>query len=107
MIAATAGSCAVVSQQGDRAVDNPVSSRRDGAIAIIIVDNPPVNALRHAVRAGIRDAFVATRDDAAVEAIVLTGAGRTFMAGADITEVGQTAPPPTPIDGVAVCRADA
>ena len=90
MIAATAGSCAVVSQHvRDRAVDNPVGSRRDGAIAIIIVDNPPVNALKNAVRAGIRDAFVAARDDVRVEAIVLTGAGRTFMAGADITEFGE------------------
>ena len=105
MIAATAGSCAVVSQQGDRAVDNPVSSRRDGAIAIIIVDNPPVNALKHAVRLGMRDAFVAARDDAAVEAIVLTGAGRTFMAGADITEFGKTSQPPSLIDVIAVIDA--
>jgi 3-hydroxyacyl-CoA dehydrogenase len=86
-------------------VDNPVSSRRDGAIAIIIVDNPPVNALKHAVRAGIHDAFVAARDDAAVEAIVLTGAGRTFMAGADITEFGKPSQPPSLIDVIAVIDA--
>ncbi|HEY4919477.1 MAG TPA: 3-hydroxyacyl-CoA dehydrogenase NAD-binding domain-containing protein [Xanthobacteraceae bacterium] len=86
-------------------MDNPVSSRRDGAIAIIIVDNPPVNALKHAVRAGIRDAFVAARDDVQVEAIVLTGAGRTFMAGADITEFGKTSQPPSLIDVIALIDA--
>jgi 3-hydroxyacyl-CoA dehydrogenase len=75
-----------------------VSWRRDGGIAVITVDNPPVNALKHAVRAGIRDAFAAARDDAAVEAIVLTGAGRTFMAGADITEFGKASQPPSLID---------
>jgi 3-hydroxyacyl-CoA dehydrogenase len=75
-----------------------VSWRRDGGIAVITVDNPPVNALKHAVRAGIRDAFAAARDDAAVDAIVLTGAGRTFMAGADITEFGKASQPPSLID---------
>ena len=75
-----------------------VSWRRDGGIAIITVDNPPVNALKRDVRAGIRDAFAAARDDAAVEAIVLTGAGRTFIAGADITEFGKPPQPPSLID---------
>ena len=73
---------------------DPVSMRRDGNVAIITIDNPPVNALRHAVRKGILDNVVAARDDASVEAIVLTGAGRTFVAGADITEFGK--PPQSP-----------
>jgi 3-hydroxyacyl-CoA dehydrogenase len=73
-------------------LDNPVSLRRDGNVAIITIDNPPVNALRHGVRKGILDCVTAARDDASVEAIVLTGAGRTFVAGADITEFGK---PPT------------
>src|SRR5690242_4385652 len=68
--------------------------RRDGNVAIITIDNPPVNALRHGVRAGIKDCVIAARDDASVEAIVLTGAGRTFVAGADITEFGK--PPQAP-----------
>ncbi|MEA2930683.1 MAG: 3-hydroxyacyl-CoA dehydrogenase [Hyphomicrobiales bacterium] len=68
--------------------------RRDGNVAIITVDNPPVNALRQAVRAGIKDCIVAARDDASVEAIILTGAGRTFVAGADITEFGKPPQPP-------------
>src|SRR6188472_1734321 len=76
------------------ALDNPVSMRRDGNVAIITIDNPPVNALRHGVRAGIKECVIAARDDASVEAIVLTGAGRTFVAGADITEFGK--PPQSP-----------
>src|SRR3954451_18927230 len=68
--------------------------RRDGNVAIITIDNPPVNALRHGVRKGILDNVVAARDDASIEAIVLTGAGRTFVAGADITEFGK--PPQAP-----------
>src|ERR1043165_2368850 len=66
----------------------------DGNVAIITIDNPPVNALRQGVRAGIKDCVIAARDDAGVEAIILTGAGRTFVAGADITEFGKPPQPP-------------
>jgi 3-hydroxyacyl-CoA dehydrogenase len=82
-------------------LDNPVSLRRDGNVAIITIDNPPVNALRHAVRKGIQDCVIAARDDASVEAIVLTGAGRTFVAGADITEFGKPPQAPSLIDVIA------
>jgi 3-hydroxyacyl-CoA dehydrogenase len=75
-------------------LSNPVSLRHDGNVAIITIDNPPVNALRQAVRAGIKDCVIAARDDAGVEAIILTGAGRTFVAGADITEFGKPPQPP-------------
>ena len=80
---------------------NPVSLRRDGNVAIITIDNPPVNALRQAVRQGIQECVVQARDDASVEAIVLTGAGRTFVAGADITEFGKPPQPPSLIDVIA------
>jgi 3-hydroxyacyl-CoA dehydrogenase len=63
--------------------------QRDGAVAVIVVDNPPVNALKHEVRAGMLENFVKAAEDKSIEAIVLTGAGRTFMAGADITEFGK------------------
>ena len=63
-----------------------VASRQDGEVTVIAVDNPPVNALSHDVRAGLADAFTRARDDANVQAIVLTAQGRTFVAGADITE---------------------
>ncbi len=68
--------------------------QRDGAVAVIVVDNPPVNALKHEVRAGMLEHFTKAAADNSVEAIVLTGAGRTFMAGADITEFGKPMKPP-------------
>ena len=83
-------------------MDNPVSMRRDGNVAIITIDNPPVNALRHGVRKGILDCVTAARDDASVEAIVLTGAGRTFVAGADITEFGKPSQPPGLMEVISV-----
>jgi 3-hydroxyacyl-CoA dehydrogenase len=67
---------------------------RPGAVAVIVVDNPPVNALKQAVRAGLKDAFTRALDDASIHAIVLTAAGRTFMAGADITEFDKPPQPP-------------
>jgi 3-hydroxyacyl-CoA dehydrogenase len=82
-------------------LDNPVSLRRDGNVAVITIDNPPVNALRHGVRKGIQDCVVAARDDASIEAIVITGAGRTFVAGADITEFGKPPQAPSLIDVIA------
>jgi len=65
-----------------------VTLRRDGDIAVIVIDNPPVNAQNNAVRAGLVEAFRQARDDAGVKAIVLTCAGRTFVAGSDIAEFG-------------------
>lgn len=68
-------------------------SRQDG-VAIIRIDNPPVNALSHAVRAALIDALTAIESDAEVVAAVLTCVGRTFVAGADITEFGKPRQPP-------------
>ena len=70
------------------------AEHRDG-IAIITVDNPPVNALSAAVRRGILEQVNAAIADAKVQAIVLTCAGRTFIAGADITEFGKPPQPPS------------
>ncbi len=67
----------------------PVSSTRQGQVAVIRIDNPPVNALSEPVRSGLVAAFAHANADAAVKAIVLTGAGRAFSAGADITEFGK------------------
>lgn len=71
-----------------------VAMQRDGDVAIIVVDNPPVNALRYDVRLGLRDAFASANADKDVAAIVLTCAGRTFIAGADITEFDKPAQGP-------------
>ena len=60
-----------------------------GNIGIITIDSPPVNALSHAVREGIASGLAAAAADGAVKAIVLHCAGRTFIAGADISEFGK------------------
>ena len=59
-----------------------------GRIGVISVDNPPVNALSHAVRQGLLDAIETASDDAS-EAVLLICEGRTFIAGADISEFGK------------------
>ena len=63
-------------------------------VATILIDYPPVNALAAPVRAGILSAVRHGSDDPAVSAMVLACAGRTFVAGADITEFGK--PPLAP-----------
>jgi 3-hydroxyacyl-CoA dehydrogenase len=63
-----------------------VETQRQGDVAVIRMDNPPVNALGHALRTGLEKAFAEANADAAVKAIVLTGTGKFFSAGADITE---------------------
>jgi 3-hydroxyacyl-CoA dehydrogenase len=82
-------------------VSELVSLRSDGNVAVITIDNPPVNALNHAVRAGLVDAVSRARADAGTAAIVIVCAGRTFIAGADIGEFGKPAREPTTIDVIA------
>lgn len=71
------------------------ADRADG-VRVVTVENPPVNAISAAVRQGLVDAIQAAATDDAVKAIVLTGAGKTFIAGADIREFGQAPPPNNP-----------
>ena len=63
-------------------------------IAVVTIDNPPVNALSHAVRSGVSDAIQELCKDTSVKAIILICVGRTFCAGADISEFGK--PPLSP-----------
>ena len=70
-----------------------VSYSKQGKIGVISVDNPPVNALAQRVREGILDAIRKAQKDKS-EAVVLCCEGRTFIAGADITEFGK--PPMEP-----------
>lgn len=64
----------------------PLHYRREGEIAVLVIDNPPVNAMGTAVRHAIVAAMARATGDPTVRAIVLIGAGRTFIAGADIRE---------------------
>lgn len=73
----------------------PVSLELCGEVAVIEVANPPVNALSVAVREGLLQAIEQAALDERVSAIVIYGAGRTFIAGADIKEFGQ--PPKEPM----------
>jgi len=70
-------------------VSDFVKVSRDGDVAVVIIDNPPVNALSFHVREPLMHALVSLRDDVSVAAIVIACAGRTFIAGADITEFGK------------------
>jgi 3-hydroxyacyl-CoA dehydrogenase len=75
---------------------NPVVAlARDGDIAVLTVESPPVNALSAQVREGIVEGIRQTDADAAVKAVVLHCAGRTFFAGADISEFGKPPKHPT------------
>jgi len=57
-------------------------------VAILTVDNPPVNPLSDGVRNGLYESLVKAEEDSNVKGIVLTGNGRAFIAGADISEFG-------------------
>ncbi|MDH5332067.1 MAG: enoyl-CoA hydratase/isomerase family protein, partial [Aquincola sp.] len=59
-----------------------------GSIAVITLDNPPVNGLGFDTRKGLADGVERANADAAVKAIVITGAGKAFSGGADIKEFG-------------------
>jgi len=66
-----------------------VDVRMDGDVAVVAMDNPPVNALGFTLRTGLMQAMAQLRGDPAVKAIVLSGTARAFSGGADITEFGQ------------------
>ena len=79
-----------------------VASQRHDGILVLTIDHPPVNALSADVRRGLADAIQAAQADPAIQAIVLVGAGRNFIAGADIREFGKPPQPPALPD---VCNA--
>ncbi len=80
----------------------PVTRERRDKVLVVTLDHPPVNALSAAVRRGLLDALQAAAVDPAVAAVLIVGAGRNFIAGADIREFGQ---PPLPPLLPEVCRA--
>ncbi len=68
-----------------------VQLTKDNGIAVITINNPPVNALSPGVPEGISEALDQIAQDDSVKAVVLIGGGRTFVAGADIKEFGKMA----------------
>ena len=79
-----------------------VTTALHGDVLVVNIDNPPVNALGAAVRQGLLAAMQQAQADAAVAAVLLVGAGKAFIAGADIREFGK---PPVPPALPEVCRA--
>ncbi len=71
------------------AVNDVIDLSREGEIAVITVNSPPVNALSARVREGLTEAFRKAAADGETKAIVLICDGKTFIAGADITEFGK------------------
>ena len=71
-----------------------VTTERQGDVLVIISNNPPVNALGAAVRIGLQAGIQEALDDDSIKAVVIRCDGRTFFAGADITEFGK--PPVDP-----------
>ena len=65
--------------------------RPDG-VRVVTLNNPPVNAISSAMRRQLRDAMLEIDADDSVKGVVLTGAGRAFIAGADIREFGKPNP---------------
>jgi 3-hydroxyacyl-CoA dehydrogenase len=86
-------------------INASIDLRCDGEVAVVTADNPPVNALKHEVRAGLSEALSQARDDGAVKAVVIACAGRTFFAGADITEFGKPPQAPSLHDVIAAIEA--
>ncbi len=75
-------------------MSDPIAYSVHGPVAILRIQNPPVNALSQAVRQGLWDAMDRAEADADIKAVLIVGDGRAFIAGADITEFGK--PPMAP-----------
>ena len=73
---------------------SPVSLTREDGIAVITIDNPPVNALAHAVRQALFETIQSIAADSTITGVILACAGKTFVAGADIREFGKPPEPP-------------
>ncbi len=74
--------------------EQKVTLRLEGRIAIVEINNPPVNALSHAVRSGLQEKVTEASANIDVDAILIACIGRTFAAGADITEFGKPSQEP-------------
>jgi 3-hydroxyacyl-CoA dehydrogenase len=75
-----------------------VSLETRGNIALLWVDNPPVNAISHSVKAGLYEGLNQIARDNAIKAAIIICRGSSFFSGADITEFGQPEQPPSWLD---------
>jgi len=66
-----------------------VTRERVGTVAVIRIDNPPVNATSHAVRAGLSEAIKQAGADTVTQAVLIVAVGKVFVSGADIREFGK------------------
>ncbi|MCP3419609.1 3-hydroxyacyl-CoA dehydrogenase NAD-binding domain-containing protein [Bradyrhizobium brasilense] len=82
-----------------------VAYEQQGGIAVVTIENPPVNALSVAVRHGLLHAVRRAVADAGVAAIIVIGAERSFVAGADIRELGKPRQPPRLTDVISELEA--
>lgn len=73
----------------------PVQLQRHGALGLIVISNPPVNALGAAVRQGLETCLTVALAEPVISAIVVSADGRTFPAGADISEFGGASQAPS------------
>ncbi len=72
-----------------------ITTSRQGPVLILTSDNPPVNALGAAVRQGLQAGIEEAKSDDSIQAVVIICAGKTFFAGADITEFGKAMAEPS------------
>ncbi len=89
------------------AINDKISIERVGDVALIRIDNPPVNATGQAVRQGLQDAITQINAEGTAKAVAIYAAGRTFVAGADIREFGKPFVPPALPDVFNIIEASA
>lgn len=85
-------------------MNDPVSYELEARVAVITIDNPPVNALGHAVRVGLLAALDRFATDDGADIALILGAGKMFVGGADIKEFGK--PPQAPTLPEVIARLD-
>jgi 3-hydroxyacyl-CoA dehydrogenase len=83
----------------------PVAVTYHDRVAVVMIDNPPVNAWSHPVRVSLAETLTSLAADPAIEAVVLACAGKTFSVGADVQELGK--PPMDPAMGAVMRQLDA
>ncbi|MDE2305442.1 MAG: enoyl-CoA hydratase/isomerase family protein [Gammaproteobacteria bacterium] len=83
----------------------PLELRREGEVAIVEIEHPPVNALAWPLRAALLESIVAIEGDTGIRAVVIHGRGRHFIAGADVREFD--APPREPLLAEVLARLEA